>query len=50
MKTSTENTGLAIKTSIKAGALTSKHNRSGLKVRSAINAGALTRRPDLAAA
>ena len=42
MKTSTKNTGLAIKTSIKAGGLgTSNHNRSSLKVRSSVKAGGL---------
>jgi hypothetical protein len=41
MKTSTK-TGLAIKTSIKAGGLTTNHNRSGLAVRSAVKAGGLT--------
>jgi hypothetical protein len=42
--TSTKNTktGLAIKTSIKAGSLTANHNRAGLKVRTAIKAGSLT--------
>jgi hypothetical protein len=41
MKTSTKNTGLAIKTSIKAGGLSSNHNRS-LKVRSSVKAGGLS--------
>jgi len=35
-------TGLAIKTSLKAGGLWANHNRTGLKVRTAIKAGSLT--------
>ena len=40
MTTSIKKTGLAIKTSIKAGGLTMNHNR--LAVRSAVKAGGLT--------
>jgi hypothetical protein len=43
MTTSTKKTGLAIKTSIKAGGLgTPNHNRAGLKVRSAVKAGGIS--------
>jgi len=41
MTTSTKKTGLAIKTSIKAGGLSLNHNRSALKVRSSVKAGGL---------
>jgi hypothetical protein len=42
-KTSTMKTGLSIKTSIKAGGLTTiNHSRAGLAVRSAVKAGGLT--------
>ena len=43
IKTTKTTTGLAIKTSIKAGGLsTVNHNRAGLKVRSAVKAGGLS--------
>ena len=40
MTTTTKSTGLKVKTTIKAGGLsTVNHNRAGLKVRSAVKAG-----------
>ena len=45
MNTTTKNSGLKIKTSIKAGGISSNHNQTlvrGLKVRTSIKAGGLS--------